>query len=75
MAYLVQCLGNIALATVHIQFLNLVLGSFWLFVVIAEDIANDLAEFNLIVRICDRNRTELMKRFCGIVKIYADAQQ
>lgn len=42
----------------------------------AEDITQDLAAFNIIVKTTsDENRTELTKCFCDLVQIYTDAKQ
>lgn len=42
----------------------------------AEDITQDVAEFNFIVTTTkNENRVELIKRFCDIVQIFQDAKQ
>lgn len=74
-AFTGQTAGSTFIVTSHVQFLSLIFGSFWLFIVIAEEMANELATFNAIIGTSKRNRSELMKRFCHIIQTYTDAQQ
>lgn len=76
-AWFTQCAGCIVGVNIDIQFLNLVFGSCWLFIFIAEDITQDVIEFNLFVAEATSNedRTECTKRFRGMVQVYTDAKQ
>lgn len=76
MAWLAQCGGTVITVIVAVAFLNFVFGSCWLFIVIADDITNDVGRFNDIIAIRDTDdRMELMERFRDIVEHYADAKQ
>lgn len=74
-AFLGQATSAIAGGSVYIQFINIVFGSFLLFVFIAEDITADVAAFNNDVRTLNEDRTELKKNFCDLVHIYSDAKE
>lgn len=72
-----QGAGTIAVASIDIQFLNLVFGSCWLFIFMADDITQDVVAFNIatMTTTSHENRTDLTKRFCDMVHIYSDAKQ
>lgn len=75
-AVLAQWVGTTAVARIFIQFSNLFIGSCWLFIVIAEDITQEVAAFNILVKTSsDENRAEITKCFCDTVRIYSDAKQ
>lgn len=75
-AYLSDCVGCVSLASAFIQFLNLLIGSCWLFIYIADDITSDLAAFNADIETTEHNRAvELLTRLCDIIRIYSDAKQ
>lgn len=75
-AWLAQCAAGTTVGCSVTQFLNLVFGSCWLFIFIAEDIAQDVAAFNIIAATTpDKKSAELMKRFCDMVQIHLDAKQ
>lgn len=74
-AFFCQYIGSACIMTGYIQFFSLLFGSFWLFIVIADDMTNELATLNNIVKTTNGNRMELMKRFCHIIQTYADAQE
>ena len=60
-------------ATIFVSFYG---ASSWLFIYMAEDIKNDMAEFNDIVKTQENvDRAELMERFCNIIQLYSDAKQ
>lgn len=77
MAWFSQSAGAASITCANGQFLNLVFGSCWLFIVIAEDITQDVVEFNIVVGTssANTNHTELMKRFCDMVQTHSDAKQ
>lgn len=75
-AWIGQCAGIGAIVLIVIAFFGIVFGSSWLFIVIADDIKNDVAAFNDIVETqkhCDR--AMLVKRFRDILKHYLNAKQ
>lgn len=77
-AWMAQCVGGESTATIYVQFLNLVFGSCWLFVFIAEDITKDVFAFNIIAKAkttSNENHTELTKCFRDMVQIYSEAKQ
>lgn len=75
-AWLSQCAGTIAGSCANFQFLNLLFGSCWLFMFIAEDITQDVIAFNNMAKTAsNENCTELIKRFCDMVQIYSDVKQ
>lgn len=47
----------------------------WLFVVIAENITQDVSDFNAVVKDPNGNRVEMKKRLCDIVQVYSDAKE
>lgn len=74
--WLAQYAGAASMTIFILQFLNFVFGSCWLFNFIAEDITQDIAGFNFIVRTTsDGDRTGLTKHFCNIVQIYSDVKE
>lgn len=58
---------------------NIIFGSSWLFIIIADDITNGVAAFNNSVKILVKDklneRVQLMKRFCDITRNYSDTKQ
>lgn len=75
-AYLSQCALGPAVGSLFIQLPIFVFGSGWFFICIVEDIKQDVAEFNIMVKTTsDVNRIELTKCFCDIVQIFTDAKQ
>lgn len=77
LAWLAQCATAPTLGSIYIQFPNLLIGSCWLFIFIAEDVTQDVTAFNVIVKAttANKNRVELTKRFSAMVQIYLDANQ
>lgn len=78
MVWLAQCAGVSAVLIISTAIFNIIFGSIWLFIVIAEDLTNDMAAFNNnIVKIIQKNhdRDELMGRFREIIQNYTDAKQ
>lgn len=75
LALLRQCASATAVSNVYIQFP--VFASCWLFISIAEDITNEMASFNIVIKTSNRNRTALgiTKQFCDIGQCYSDAKQ
>ena len=75
-AWLTQCVGIAATVTACISFFNCVFASCWLFMVIIEDITNDMAAFNnSIETLNDGHRADLMDHFCKIIQLYTNAKQ
>lgn len=76
MAWVGQCAGVGTIITIPITFFNTVFGSKWLFMVIAEDITNDLAAFNsdTVKKLNESNRAGSMTRFCAIIQLYTNAK-
>lgn len=76
-AFVAQLAGALLAAIIYIQFTNLIFGSCWLFIFIAEDITEDVAAFNIasVARKPNGNRAKLTKRFCDLVQTYSDAKQ
>lgn len=76
-AWQAQFFGMLCCMAIAISGFNIIFGSSWLFIVIAEDITNDVAKFNAntikITKNCDR--AELMERFCYIIQNYSDAKE
>lgn len=62
-------------ATSYAQLLNLIFGLCWLFILIAEDITEDLITFNDDVKTAHENRAQLKKSFCDLVHVYSDAKE
>lgn len=80
MAWVIQCVEGASIVTTDILFLGIVFGSSWQFIVIAEDITNDLGAFNNAVKCLkdedkDKDHAELIKRCCDVIQYYADAKQ
>lgn len=64
----------------NVSFFGIVFGSNWLFIVIADDLTNDLVAFNKAVSIQndsddDGSDTLTMGRFCVVIQNYMDAKQ
>lgn len=76
-ALLGQGAGSLFAAASVLQFLNLLFGSCWPFILIAVDITKDLEAFNNDVRTPSENlvNAKLTKCFCGLIQIYSDAKQ
>lgn len=77
MVWLAQCAGVSAVLIISLAVFNIIFGSIWLFIVIAEDLTSDMTAFkNSIVKI-DKNHDldELMGRFRDIIQNYTDAKQ
>lgn len=74
-AFLAQCEGCIALATVYLHFVNLIFGSCWLFIIMAKDITKDIAAFNVAAKATNGNRMEISKRFCDMIQIHSDVKK
>lgn len=75
-AWLGQCAGLASDEISATLFFGIVLGSNLLFIVIAEDITNEVAEFNNIVESHKKkDRGKLLKRFCGIIQLHTDGKQ
>lgn len=75
-ASLAQFVGTLTVESIYIQFLNIVFGSCWLFIFVAEDIIQDVDAFNTSIKaISNESHTELTKRFCDLLRIYSDAKQ
>lgn len=75
-AWLAQCAGITPVASIFGQFFNLLIGSCWLLISIAEDITQDVIAFNIAAKTTtNQHRTELRKRFCRMVQIHSDANQ
>lgn len=70
-------MGVAALIKTTIPFYSMVFGSSWLFIVIADDIADDIAAFNnTISNSKDSDRDdETKKTFGDFIQSYADAKQ
>lgn len=78
MAWLGQCAGTLPIMISTTVFFNIIFGSCLLFIVIAEDIANDVAAFNNTIQTLknrDGDRAKVMGHFCDIVQQYADVNQ
>lgn len=78
MAWTFQYAAAISIGSIFAQFPNIFIGSGWLFIFIAEDIMQDVALFNIIVKTPpkkDGKRTKLANRFCDIVQIHMDGKQ
>lgn len=68
--------GGAAVLLIAIQCFGIVFGSCWIFIVIANDITNDMATVNKIVKIHeDIDSADLMKRFCNLIQEYSGAKQ
>lgn len=80
MKWLAECIGSSALTVTAIPSFNIAVGSCWLFMVIADDITNDMVEFNNAVKLLKvkckfSDRVELMERFRENIQNYSDAKQ
>lgn len=76
MAWIGQNVGTTAATMTATSFFHIVFGSSWLFIVFAEDIANDAAAFNKknIKKSKASDLAELMERFCAIVRCYSEVK-
>lgn len=77
MAWMAQCTGCIAIVCTIGHFLNIVIGSCWLFIAIVEDITGDVVAFNIATKTTTStgNRTALIKQFSDLIQIYSDAKR
>lgn len=81
MAWLAQCVGLAGIFANAVILFGIIFGSNWLFIVIAEEITEDLTAFNentvqtLKDKINAIDRVKLMERFLDIIKIHSDAKQ
>lgn len=73
MAWLAQSAGIASVDITVVSFFNILIGSNWLFIVIAKDITNDLTAFNGSVKLL--SHAELMERFLDILQVYLEAKQ
>lgn len=74
MGWLIELQGLTMMASTGTVFLNLVLGSCWLFMLMAEDITNDSANFNRDLN-GNENRADWMKNMRNLVQLHSDAKQ
>lgn len=79
-AWLGQFAGSVACLITVVLCFDIVFGSSWLFIVIAEDITNDVTAFNSIVKLLKHkakisNRTRLMRQLIDVIRVYTDAKQ
>lgn len=83
MAWLGESAGLAFLIFAFMPFFKYLIGSFWLFIYIAEDIKSDLIAFNDNVASKTatttatpnaQNRIELLDQFCAVAKVYEDAK-
>lgn len=74
-AYPAQCVGNIYIAYIYVDFLNLYFGSCWLFYFIAKDIVKDLVAFNTVMEQSKKTHAVLMERFCNMVQVFMNAKR
>lgn len=75
-----QCTAYAGININDLLYFNFAFGSSWLFFVIAEDITNDVATFNNLVKTLkpknkDRDRVDLMNCFRDIIQNYTNAKQ
>lgn len=76
MAWLAQLAGLACIFAVATSKFGIIFGSMWLFIVIAQDIQNDMAEFNQTVKTPNDDDCEGMaERFRDIVQLYSDAKE
>lgn len=75
-AFIAEYAGALTGVCVYMQVLVLVFGTSYLFIIIAEDITQDLAALDIAAQSSDGNRdAKLMKYFCDLVEIYSDTKQ
>lgn len=74
-AFLSQAAGSLTILVAYIQLVNLIVGSCWIFIVIAGDITKDATAFNKEAHTSNGNRIEMVKRFRDLVQTYSDAKQ
>lgn len=77
MAWIGQCAGATGATKCSMSFFNIVFGSSWLFIVIAEDLRNDAASLNnkTIKKIKASDHAKFMEHFCEIIRCYSDLKQ
>lgn len=77
MVWLAQCVGFASVVVIIIPSLNIIFGSCWLFIVIAEDITNDLITFNIKIKKAPRysDCAELVESLCVVIRLYSDAKR
>lgn len=74
-AWLGQCTGIGSVVITVASLFGIVFGSNWLFIVMADDVTNDLVAFNNTVSIQNDSDTRMMEQFCVIIQNYMDAKQ
>lgn len=75
-AFMAQCAAAIFIVFIYMQFLNLLFGSCWFFIFVAEDITRDVSAFNKYTRTkSTEERAKLTKRFFDITEIHSDAKK
>lgn len=76
-AWLAQSAGLAGLTITALTSFNIAFESSWLFIVIAQDITNDLDTFNNTVKTIKNCNgcAELMEHLCHIIQHYTDAKQ
>ena len=76
LVWFAESVESSAVMTTGTAMFGFIYGSSWLFICMAKDITNDMAEFNDIVKTQENvDRAELMERFCKIIQLYSDAKQ
>lgn len=73
-AWLSEFAGIWAIGGTVGTFFNLILGSCWVFIVMAEDIRKDLTTFNTDVE-ANSKRAHQLTCFCHLIQLYSDAKQ
>lgn len=75
--WIAQCAGIASIVVISVGFYGFVLGSCWLFIVIAKDITKDVTAFNNAVRTLKNNRdhAKLMETLRDIIQIYSNVKQ
>lgn len=75
MAWLVRCTFPPTAGSIFTQFPNLLIGSCWLFIFIAEDLTQDLIALNMIAKTTTHeSHAELTKHLCNMVHMDSDAK-
>lgn len=72
-----QCAGIVAAGTTATLFFDMIFGSCWLFIVIAQDITDDVIAFNKTVNAIENTEriAKLMEEFSDLITYYLDAKQ
>lgn len=74
MVWLAQFAGFSANIAACLPFFIIIFAPSWLFIVIVDDITNDMAAFNNVVE-TRNNHSKILKRFGSIVQNHSDAKQ